>query len=214
VTSQREIWDSRYREREPTAALIEDPSPFARRVASMLTVPSDVLELGCGMGWDAAYFAGLGHRVRATDFADSVIEAARVRFNGLPELTFRVLEMPDDITDEDRMPDLSFDVVYARLSLHYFDNVATRRIFNHIPRLLRPGGLLAFMCKSTDDPLYGKGTKIESNMFESNHLRHFFSESYARSVLGPWFDPPDVVSRSGRLYDSPSAWIEVVATLR
>src|SRR2546422_160092 len=78
----------------------------------------------------------------------------------------------------------TFDVVYARLSLHYFTGAQTQQIFREIHRILKPGGLLCFICKSTKDPLYGQGKKIEEDMFElKGHVRHFFSEAYARKCL-------------------------------
>jgi SAM-dependent methyltransferase len=210
VTSQREIWDSRYQQRVAEGLRAEPPTELAERIASLLTRPSDVLELGCGRGSDAAYFAGLGHRVMATDFSDALIGANRKAFEGATGLSFRTL----DISEAIDLPPASYDLVYARLSLHYFDDATTRRIFEDVARVLRPGGLLAFMCKSTDDRLYGEGVEVGPDMFESHHVRHFFSEAYARDVLAGRFEVQSVEARSGLLYGEPSAWIEAVARVR
>ena len=176
-------------------------------MASLLLTPSDVMELGCGPGWDAAFFAENGHRVLATDFSDTLIEADKGRFPGVEGLTFESLDTREAIAGKE---DASFGVIYARLSLHYFDDADTRLVFEHIARVLRPGGLLAFMCKSTDDPLYGKGVELEPDVFESAHRRHFFSEAYARRLLEHGWQEPQITARSGDLYGSPSAWIEVL----
>lgn len=46
------------------------------------------------------------------------------------------------------------------------------------------GGRLAFICKTTNDQFYGKGTHLEEDMFDNEgHIRHFFSEDYTRSSL-------------------------------
>jgi SAM-dependent methyltransferase len=180
----------------------------------MLTAPSRLLELGCGPGVDAAFFAGQGHTVLATDFSESLIEADTERFAGVEGLAFLAADTQEAIANQAELPDASFDVVYARLSLHYFDHAATQSAFQHIARVLRPGGLLAFMCKSTDDPLYGKGVELEPDVFESAHRRHFFSEAYARSLLSGRWQEPQITAKSGDLYGSPSAWIEVVVRLR
>jgi SAM-dependent methyltransferase len=213
VTSQREIWDNRYRERAPAAARLQPPSEFAQQVGWRLTAPLRVLELGCGPGWDAAFFAGQGHAVLATDFSDSLIAADKERFSGVAGLTFRAADTQEALANEHELPDASFDVVYARLSLHYFDDAETRSIFKHMARVLRSGGLLAFMCKSTEDPLYGKGVELEPDVFEFRHRRHFFSEAYTRDVLAGRFDV-SLTKRSGALYGEPSAWIEVLARKR
>jgi SAM-dependent methyltransferase len=210
VTSQRDIWDNRYRERGMTYVPAEPPSEFARRVGALLTRPCDVLELGCSAGWDAALFARLGHRVMATDFSQAIIDAARQRFADTAGLTFAV----QDITEPLPAPDAACHLVYARLSLHYFDDATTRHIFAEIARVLRPNGLLAFMCKSTADRLYGKGEPAGPDMFHSHHLRHFFSEEYTRDLLAAQFEIESLDMREGDLYGEPSAWIEVVARSR
>jgi SAM-dependent methyltransferase len=210
VTSQREIWDSRYRERVTAGFDTQPPTELAVQACALLTTPSDVLEPGCGSGWDAAYFAILGHRVLATDFSDALINANRQRFADAERLTFLV----HDTTHPLPAADASHDLVYARLSLHYFDDADTRHIFDDIARVLRPNGLLVFMCKSTDDRLYGKGDLVGPDMFRSHHLRHFFSEVYTRDLLAARFDVESLVIRSGELYGEPSAWVEVVARKR
>ncbi len=87
--------------------------------------------------------------------------------------------------------DASFDIVYAHLSLHYFDRQTTEQIFAEMYRILKPKGLLAFFTNSTNDPEYNTGTQIEADFFEieGTTKRYFSVESakqfaYAfRSVL-------------------------------
>ena len=77
------------------------------------------------------------------------------------------------------------DGVYARLSLLDYPDHITRLLFQEIHHILKRGGRLAFLCKSTDDPLYGKGQQLEKNMFENKgHVRHFFDENYTKILLG------------------------------
>jgi SAM-dependent methyltransferase len=210
VTSQREIWDSLYRERGSIDVASAPPTDFAVRVGALLTKPSDILELGCGAGWDAAHFASLGHRVLATDFSDAVIAAGRRRFEGAEGLTFEAQEIAEPFP----AAAATYDLVYARLSLHYFDDATTRRVFAEVACVLRPNGLLAFMCKSTEDRLYGEGDPMGPDMFHSHHLPHFFSEAYTRDVLAARFDVEALVMRSGDLYGAPSAWVEAVTRKR
>jgi ubiquinone/menaquinone biosynthesis C-methylase UbiE len=210
VTSQREIWDNRYQERVNAGLDAQPPTELAISAAALLATPSDVLEIGCGSGADAAHFARLGHRVVATDFSDALIDSNSERFADVDGLTFVVHDTSEPLP----VPDTSHNLVYARLSLHYFDDSDTRRIFDEIARVLRPKGPLVFMCKSTDDRLYGQGEVVGPDMFRSHHLRHFFSEAYTRDVLAARFDIETLVMRSGELYGEPSAWVEVVAKKR
>jgi SAM-dependent methyltransferase len=177
LRGQRDLWERTYRERGAEQAL---PSAFARAVARLLPPDSRVLDLGCGLGADAALFARAGHWVLATDFSRVALRSVQARYG--EEACLRMAQA--DMRAPLPLADGRFDAVYARLSLHYFDDATTRAVFAEIARVLRPGGVLAFMCKSTDDPLHGRGEAIEPDMFALHgKVRHFFSEAYARACL-------------------------------
>jgi SAM-dependent methyltransferase len=206
MRDQQVIWEEIYREEltgEPPG-----PSDFAKRVASLLGVPARVLELGCGTGADAAYFASLGHDVLALDFAPEAVRFARDYYGPLDRLRF---EVQDISRTPLLLPSDGVDLIYARLSLHYFTDAFTRSIFTELRRLLAPQGLLAFMCKSTSDPRYGEGTEIEPDMFESDHARHFFSLDYAAGCLRSGFEVVSLTEDKGPLYGSSSAFVTAIA---
>src|SRR5215217_5678389 len=179
MTSQCDIWEGLHAG-EWNAGGESAPTEFARDVERLLPRASQVLELGCGEGDDAAFFAQRGHTVIATDIAEAALAKARRRCLAVQGLAFR----DQDLARPLRFPNERFDLVYARLSLHYLGDTATRAAFSDIERVLKRGGLLAFMCKSIDDPLYGTGIEIEKDTFETDHVRHFFSEAYARDCVG------------------------------
>jgi SAM-dependent methyltransferase len=183
---QRSIWEGMYEDR-PERSGDTGQTEFAIQVAGLLKSTLRILELGCGPGDDARYFASLGH----------------MRDNPRFEV--------HDIAAPFERPAASFDLIYARLSLHYFPDSVMRNIFREMHRLLAPEGLLAFICKSTLDPLYGKGRLIERDMFEDHHVRHFFSEAYARECLRDGFALELLESHSGLLYERESAYVSVVA---
>lgn len=167
-----------------------------------------MLELGCGEGNDSIYFANQGHTVTATDFSDIAIKQDKERWSN-PRLRFEIL----DISTPFSWGDKSFSVVYARLSLHYFRDDATKAIFKEIHRVLRPGGLLCCMCKEVRDSIYGKGNEIEPDMYElDGHVRHFFSERYAKRLL-EYSDLRTEMLETGKetIYDRQSAFIKIVA---
>jgi len=116
-----------------------DKTTFAEEVGRQISQGSKILELGCGEGNDSVYFAEHGHTVLATDFSDVAIEQNIKRW-AHPNLFFKAQDMSHAFQFENK----SFDVVYARLSLHYFTNETTRDIFREIARVLKPGGELYF----------------------------------------------------------------------
>jgi ubiquinone/menaquinone biosynthesis C-methylase UbiE len=81
-------------------------------------------------------------------------------------------------------PDASFDAIYAHLSLHYFSDEITDTIFQNVHRMLKAGGYFFVKCKSTIDPLCGKGEMLEKDMYFLDHQRHFFSKEYMKDKLG------------------------------
>jgi hypothetical protein len=79
--------------------------------------------------------------------------------------------------------------------------------------VLKPGGMLCFMCKSTDDHIYGQGEKIEDDMHERDgHVRHFFSKKYALALLDDAkLNEEYIQTGEEMIYDRQSAFIKVVA---
>ena len=186
-----------------------EETAFAKEVADQLAPNSTILELGCGEGNDSIYFAEIGHNIVATDFSDVAIEQNKERWVN-PGLTFSVQDMSQPL----QFDDASFDVVYARLSLHYFADKTTREIFHELAHVLKPGGALYFMCKSTDDHIYGQGEKIEADMYElKGHVRHFFSKDYSIALLDEaGLRAENIETGEEQIYDRQSGFIKVMAT--
>lgn len=105
----------------------------------------DVLDLGCGTGAMSEMLGPMGARVTAVDLAPQMVEEARRRLAGTPGIE-RIAAMDAQALD---LPDASFDVVVAALSLMFCpDHPAA---FAEVHRVLRPGGLLVMACWGTAD---------------------------------------------------------------
>jgi SAM-dependent methyltransferase len=207
MRDQRALWESIYGDRTERDG-DRGPNEFAIEVAALLEPACRILELGCGTGEDARYLAGLGHNVTAVDHSQAAIERARAVAEAIPNLWFEVRDIAAPFESEE---DASFDSVYARLSLHYFKDAATKALFREIGRLLKPGGLLAFMCRSTADGRYGRGVEIERHVFEADHVRHFFSVEYAAECLSQGFDVVSLTEERGSLYGNDSVYVKALA---
>ncbi len=180
-------------------------SAFAKEVEPMLPRAARVLELGCGAGDDAAYFAEQGHRVLALDLSEPLVEMASQRFADVDSLQFRRA----DITRRLETGGESCDAVYARLSVHYFDDATTTRVLGEVFWVLRPGGRFFFLCRSDEDPLYGKGRQIDHDMYElDGEVRRFFSTDYCLDLMeDTGFVNIELKTGADRFYGVPSAYV-------
>lgn len=181
-------------------------SKFAKDVEADLPRNSSVLELGCGAGDDAAYFASMGHDVIALDVSAPLIDLAAERFADLANIDFRRA----DIARPLEVGDSSCDVVFSRLSLHYFDDQTLARIFGEVHWVLRSGGHFQFVCKSTADSLYGQGIEVGVDMYElDGHIRHFISREYALNLLADTgFVDIYVKDGTDKVYGEPLAYVK------
>ena len=210
IPDQRQEWDAIY---GVAAARFRtrDASAFAREVVGRFPARACMLELGCGQGRDARFFAEAGHRVIATDFSEAVMAANRKQHGNVSNLAFVIADTSSPLPFASKR----FDAVYASLSLHYFVDETTRRIFEEIAGALKPGGLLCFVCKSTEDPSYGQGERIEEDMYlKDGHVRHFFSEAYARACLAGDLEAVEIASRRAEVDGEPAGVIQVIARCR
>jgi cyclopropane fatty-acyl-phospholipid synthase-like methyltransferase len=168
----------------------------------------NILDIGCGRGEDSLHFARRGCTVTAIDISEVNVKHLQSAVSNEGLTNVRVLLA--DVAQPFVFKNGEFDAVYAHLSVHYFDDETTKRIFEEIKRILKPGGLLFVKCKSVDDLLYGKGEKVGEDMYKEEHVRHFFSEDYMRECLS-LFDVISVDKTSGVYLDYRSDFIEAVA---
>ncbi len=139
-----------------------------------------LLDIGCGDGKDSFFFAKQGISVTALDFSEEAIKHLKRKM--LKQEVRGVTPVLGDILSF--KINKKFDVIYAHLSLHYFSDEDTNKVFSKLFSLLNKGGLLFIKCKSTKDCKFGEGKKVEENYYlRKGHLRHFFSEEYLRRKL-------------------------------
>lgn len=161
-----------------------------------------ILDLGSGMGQDSVYFASKGFDVTAVDFSESGIKK-------LKNLNKDVKVVLQDIKKFKLKPNY-FDVIYAHLSLHYFDDQITNKIFKRLHKALKRNGLIFVKCKSINDPLFGQGQKIAENIYKKGHVRHFFSKEYMAEKLRD-FKIISLRKTSSHYNNEKSAFIEAAA---
>ena len=88
-----------------------DPSPFARYAATLVEPGRTLVDLGCGNGRDALYFASLGLSVIAIDLSDTAIQTLRERGGDNPRF------LCGDFINAPIHRPASYDYAYSRFTI-------------------------------------------------------------------------------------------------
>ena len=170
-----------------------DPSPFAEAVAQRLEPASSLLEIGCGNGRDASYFAREGFAVTALDLSEAAIEKCKVDH---ADLSIRFL--PGKISDvQDELGEY-FDAAYSRFVIHAMPVEEEIETISSVFETLKPGGDFHIECRSINDPMAREGEVISPTERIHGHYRRFIIREELEARLGDvGFDVVDSLESNG-----------------
>jgi SAM-dependent methyltransferase len=176
---------------------IDKPSIFAETAISYFPAAGKILDLGAGQGQDSRFFAEHGYEVVSTDLeASALAQSAAKLADGLKS---KVTIQKVDLRAALSFSAGSFDVVYAHLSLHYFDHETTLRLFGEIQRVLKAGGVFAFLVNSIHDPEYNTGEQLEADYFKVDETAKRYFSITATKAFTQYFDA-SLVDNNGETY--------------
>ena len=121
---------------------------------------SNLLEIGCGSGRDAAFMQKHGYKITGIDGSQGMIDMA---VSCHPELEGHLLliELPDNLTFHDS----SFDGVYSIAVLMHFELTDIQLIINKIHSIIKPKGRFLFSVPLKREGLDGSGYDKEGRLF-------------------------------------------------
>lgn len=164
VVDNSAYWNQYYKNR----VCSQEPSPFAQYVATLVESGKRMVELGCGNGRDAVFFAGRELQVTALDMSREAI--AQLRSRNIANAEFLC---GDFVNSNVHQPD-SYDYAYSRFTIHSINRNQEQVLLNNLFRGLRTNGKLFIEVRGVNDPLFGKGRQVERNAyFYDNHYRRF-----------------------------------------
>lgn len=154
--SDQERWNERYRTDDapwdtgrPEPLFVE-----ALGVHVFPNPPARLLEIGCGVGTNARFFAAAGYEVVGVDLSTTAIDRA-VAHADSGAVRFEVLDVL-----REPLPEGPFDVVVDRGCFHVFDAHEDRRTFvDRVATALRPGGVWLSIVGSTEGPARDAGPR-------------------------------------------------------
>lgn len=167
------------------------PSRFATHAAQQwLTRPLDLLEIGCGNGRDAVWFAGQGHSVLGVDLSEKAIEACR-NHNSTAE--FQTADFSNLSLGR------QFSAVYSRFNLHSIDDETEAQALNSVYEHLKPGGKFMVEARTIHDTMMGQGERIsEREWIHESHYRRFLDpEQFLDNVRAAGFIPEYTLVSAG-----------------
>ena len=154
-------------------------------IINLVKPPAKILEISCGNASDSIYLKEKGYQITCTDNNKDYVS------NALKSNLDCVLH---DTTKAFPFKDKSFDLIYSRLGLHYFNMEQLDNIFSELSRM---GNYLVFNVKLIDDNIQTGKVIFKKNTWE-NITNKYFYIIYSKE-------------KSGILYDNKSIWLEIVA---
>lgn len=174
----------------------------ARRVAVLK--PKNVLEIAAGTGIVTRHLRNMldqDAKLTATDISDSMMEAARAKFQPDEQISFHNADatvLPFD--------DNSFDVIVCQFGIMFFDK---EKGFSEVYRTLKTGGRYLFRVWDSEkyNPFAGVSFKVLKHYFPSDTPRFLFDpvcchqiDPIKEQLINTGFDPI-VISVQRHVYD-------------
>lgn len=182
-----EYWDKYYK-RNGTNELISDCSTFAAFCLDNFFVDPGmtIIELGCGNGRDAVYFAQNELKVVALDQSITGVKIAKKRLDVAKSHYLDTVSA--DFVKMDYAKYTHVDAFYSRFTIHSISSDDEAKLLPKIFHALNSGGLFCIEVRTTSDPLYGIGENCGDNTFSTDHRRRFVnSDKFLHSVLALGF---------------------------
>lgn len=152
-----------------------------------------LLDLGCGRGVAANYFARNGIGVTGIDFSYNAIRLARENSRSLDNCQFII----GDVLKINFSPD-SFDIVNDSGCFHHFRTAERRKYLTNVKNALKSGGYYKLYCFSRETKQYQSyhhGQPRPWILYQGQHYTHFFAISEIKKIFSEDFE----ILRIGKL---------------
>jgi len=141
-----------------------------------LSLPSDVLDLGCGTGRPIAeYILSRGHRVTGVDQADALLNLARARF---PDATWINRSI------ETFVPARKYHAIVCWDALFHMERSLHESVFERIAAMLLPAGKLMLTCGGSDQSATDGMHGFTDSMFGKTFFYDSYPPAIVLSILG------------------------------
>ena len=159
-----------------------------------------ILELGCGQGRDAIFFASNGIDVVAIDLSQIAVDAlSKIAI----ERNLPIRPIVHNASEGIPYYGSYFDAVYSHMFFNMrFSADKLKYLFVEVNRVLKNDGLNLFSVRSDHDAMYTRGALVEEDIYDINGFQiRFFTK----------FDIEEIITKTGfDLYEITEAYEEPV----
>lgn len=138
------------------------------------------LDLGCGIGQYTKKIMSYGYTVVSADIS-------KIALNVVKKFNNNVIEI--DMQNSLPFDNNKFDIVFANLSIHYFDDKTTKNLMNEIKRILKKDGLFIGSVNGIQGLKVIKDTSTEIEphyYYNKNKYIRLFDKSDLKKYLSPF----------------------------
>ena len=168
----KNYWESYYKQQNENL----EPSLFSRYICEHYATPQKTLiELGCGNGRDAVFFANERLNVTAIDQCEDEIKLLTIKYEQLKNIQFVVGDF-SNLPDKEKT-----DFIYSRFTLHSVSKEQEQRTLAWSYRNLKVGGYLCIEVRGQKNEIYKLGKKVEDETdayIYNDHYRRFLNFDY------------------------------------
>lgn len=199
----REFWDSLYADEAYVYGT--EPNAFLRSQRHWLKPGQEVLAMADGEGRNGVWLAEQGLKVHAVDFSPvAQAKAKRLAKQRGVDIQFEQADLLNWHWERVR-----YDVIVA-VFVQFVGSEERPRLFRHIKRALKPGGLLILQGYTKRQIKYGTGGPSSAdNMYTEPMLREAFGDMEILHLC----EHDDMISE-GYKHHGMSALIDMVARVR
>jgi tellurite methyltransferase len=146
---------------------IKKESTFAKFTQKKIKLKkANVLDVGCGNGRDAFFFAKKNHVVLGIDISKEVIQKNSKKKNR--NLEFKKFDIEKDMLKK------KFDVIYCRFFLHTINQILEKKLITLIKKVKNERTMVFFEFRNFKDKIFGNFKAKDHNKvieFEKGHFR-------------------------------------------
>ncbi len=165
IVHDENYWSKYY----STRTAPEEASNFAQYVVERYAkVGQFMIELGCGNGRDARYFADNGVNVDAIDLCESEIEELNKNNGYHTNLQYRAGDFTSLEDTEDK-----YDLIYSRFTLHSVNAISQKSTLEWSARNLASDGRLCIETRGQKNELYRRGEPVSGEIDAYNYEGHY-----------------------------------------